>query len=85
MREAVIISACRTAIGDFNGGLKKTPAKKLGAIVITEAIKRAGVDSEQVDEVIMGNVLPHGIGQNPARQAVLTAGLPMDIECLTIN
>ena len=85
MREAVIISACRTAIGDFNGGLKETPAKKLGAIVITEAIKRAGLDAEQVDEVIMGNVLPHGIGQNPARQAVLTAGLPMNIECLTIN
>lgn len=85
MRQAVIASACRTAIGDFGGGLKTVPAKKLGAIVITEAIRRAGLAPEQVDEVIMGCVLPHNMGQNPARQAVLTAGLPMDIESLTIN
>ncbi len=85
MEEAVIVSACRTAIGDFNGSLKKVPTKKLGAIVITEAIKRAGIDAEMVQEVIMGCVLPHGMGQNPARQAVLTAGLPLHIESLTVN
>ncbi len=85
MREAVIVSACRTAIGDFNGSLKDVSAKKLGALVIREAIARGKVAPEQVDEVIMGCVLPHGLGQNPARQAVLTAGLPMPIECLTVN
>ncbi|MBN2494447.1 MAG: acetyl-CoA C-acetyltransferase [Deltaproteobacteria bacterium] len=85
MREAVILSACRTPVGDFNGSLKTLSAKKLGALAICEALKRAGVSADQVDEVIMGNVLPHGLGQNPARQAVLTAGLPMSIECLTVN
>ncbi len=85
MHKAVIVSACRTAIGDFNGTLKKVPTKKLGAIVINEAIGRAGISAESVDEVIMGCVLPHGMGQNPARQAVLTAGLPMHIESLTVN
>jgi len=85
MREAVIVSACRTAIGDFNGSLKGVSAKKLGALVIREAIARGKVAPEQVDEVIMGCVLPHGLGQNPARQTVLTAGLPTSIECLTVN
>ncbi len=85
MNKAVIVSACRTAIGDFNGSLKRIPAKKLGAEIITAALARAGLGADEVDEVIMGNVLPHGLGQNPARQAVLTAGLPMGIECLTIN
>jgi acetyl-CoA C-acetyltransferase len=85
MREAVIVAACRTAIGDFNGGLKTVPAKELGAIVIREAIRRSKFSEEQVDEVIMGCVLPHGMGQNPARQAVLWGKLPLRIECLTIN
>jgi acetyl-CoA C-acetyltransferase len=85
MREAVIVAACRTPIGDFNGVLKGVPAKKLGAIVVNESIRRAGLSPEQVDEVILGCVLPHGMGQNPARQAVITAGLPMSVECLTVN
>ncbi|RME27200.1 MAG: thiolase family protein, partial [Deltaproteobacteria bacterium] len=64
---------------------KNVPATRLGAIVITEAIKRAGIEPDRIDEVIMGCVLPHGLGQNPARQAVLQAGLPLSIECLTVN
>jgi acetyl-CoA C-acetyltransferase len=85
MREAVIISACRTPIGDFNGTLKTVPAKELGALVIREAIRRANLDAAEVDEVIFGCVLPHGMGQNPARQAVLAAKLPFKIECFTVN
>jgi acetyl-CoA C-acetyltransferase len=85
MREAVIISACRTPIGDFNGSLKKVPAQELGAIAITEAVRRAGVDPQQVDELIMGCVLPHGLGQNPARQACFAAKLPDKVECHTVN
>jgi len=85
MREAVIVSACRTAIGDFNGALKTVPARELGAIVIREAIRRSKFSEEQVDEVIMGCVLPHGMGQNPARQAVLWGKFPLTIECLTVN
>ena len=85
MREAVIIGACRTAIGDFNGGLKTVPARELGAIVVREAIRRAKLDPELVDEAILGCVLPHGIGQNPARQAVISAKLPLKVECLTVN
>jgi acetyl-CoA C-acetyltransferase len=85
MRDVVIISACRTPMGDFGGSLKKIATKKLGALVINEAIRRAKLDPNQVDEVIMGCVLPHGQGQNPARQAVLNGGLPLGIECFTIN
>ncbi len=85
MRQPVIVSACRTAIGDFNGALKEVPATQLGVTVIGEAIRRAGIEPGQVDEVIMGCVLPHGLGQNPARQAVLQAKLPLSIECLTVN
>jgi len=68
MREVVIVSACRTAVGDFAGSLSTVSATDLGALVIKEAIKRAGIKNEDVDEVIMGSVLPHGLGQNPARQ-----------------
>jgi acetyl-CoA C-acetyltransferase len=85
MQDAVIISACRTAIGDFNGTLKKIPAPQLGGIVIDEAVKRAQISPEDVDEVIMGCVLPHGQGQNPARQACFASSLPLKTECLTIN
>jgi acetyl-CoA C-acetyltransferase len=85
MHQPVIVSACRTAIGDFNGSLREVPATRLGAIVINESIKRAGLSAEQINEVIMGCVLPHGLGQNPARQAVLQGGLPLPIECLTVN
>ena len=83
--EVVIVSAVRTAIGSFQGTLKDVPAIKLGAIVIEEALKRAGLSSEQVDEVIMGNVLQAGLGQNPARQAAIHAGLPESVPALTIN
>jgi acetyl-CoA C-acetyltransferase len=85
MREAVIVSAARTAIGGFEGTLSKIRATDLGAYAIVEAIKRAGISSDDVDEVIMGNVLPCGLGQNPARQAVLKGGLSYDVEAITVN
>jgi acetyl-CoA C-acetyltransferase len=84
-REAVIVSACRTPLGGFNGGLSSIGATKLGAIAIEEAVKRAGIEKTDVDEVIMGQVLPCGYGQNPARQATLQAGLPFETQCFTIN
>ncbi|MGD7045500.1 acetyl-CoA C-acetyltransferase [Jeotgalibacillus proteolyticus] len=84
-REAVIVSATRTAIGTFNGALKEVSAVTLGAIVIKEAISRAGIQPEQVNEVIMGNVLQAGLGQNPARQAAVKAGLPNHVSAMTIN
>ena len=85
MREVVIVSAVRTAIGSLMGALSKTPATELGAIVIKEAIKRANLKGEQVDEVIMGNVLQAGLGQGPARQASLKAGLPIEVTSMAIN
>jgi acetyl-CoA C-acetyltransferase len=85
MREVVIAGMCRTAVGNFNGSLKDVPAVALGAIVIKEALKRAGVGPEQVDEVIMGNVLQAGQGQNPARQAAIKAELPQETPAYTIN
>lgn len=85
MRKAVVVGAARTAVGSFGGSLKDVSAVDLGALVIKEALRRAGVDGAQVDEVIMGNVLQGGLGQNPARQAVIRAGLPVDVPALTIN
>lgn len=85
MNEAVIVSAVRTALGNFNGSLSSVPATDLGAIVIEEAIKRAGIKKEDVNEVIMGQVLPCGYGQNPARQAAIKAKMPWEVECLTVN
>ncbi len=85
LREVVIVSATRTPIGSFLGGLSSVPATKLGSIVIEEALKRAGLEKSLVDEVIMGNVLNAGEGQAPARQAALGAGLPESTECMTIN
>ena len=85
MREAVIVSAVRTPIGNFNGSLSSLGATKLGGLVIEEAIKRAGIAKEDVNEVNMGIVLPCGYGQNPARQATIQAGLPWDAECITVN
>lgn len=85
MKEAVIVSAVRTPIGSFNGTLAEFGATRLGAIVIQEAIRRATIDPVLVNEVIMGQVLPCGYGQNPARQAAIQAGLPWEVECLTIN
>jgi len=83
--EAVIVSAVRTAIGSFNGSLKNISAPELGAAVIKDALQQAGVQPEQVDEVIMGNVLQAGLGQNPARQAAIKAGLPESASSMTIN
>lgn len=85
MNEAVIVSAVRTAIGKFMGSLKDMSAARLGEIVIRSAVERAGVDPASVDEVVMGNVLQAGEGQNPARQAALAAGLPKETAAVTIN
>jgi len=85
MREVAIVSAARTPVGDFNGVFKDMSAVELGSIVIGESIKHAGIEKENVDEVIMGNVLPTGLGQNPARQAMIRARLPMTVAALTVN
>ncbi|MDI6686635.1 MAG: acetyl-CoA C-acetyltransferase [Desulfobacterales bacterium] len=85
MKEAVIVSAVRTPLGSFNGSLCGIGATKLGAIVIEEAVKRAGIKKDEVNEVIMGMVLPCGYGQNPARQAAFQAGMPWEVECFTVN
>ncbi len=85
MREVVIASACRTPIGSFRGGLSSLSASRLGAVAIGEAIRRAGVQKDEVDEVIMGNVIAAGVGQAPARQAALFAGLETSVQCLTVN
>jgi acetyl-CoA C-acetyltransferase len=84
-KEVVIVSAVRTAIGSFQGALKDVKATTLGATVIKEAIARAGIEASIVDEVIMGNVLSAGLGQNPTRQASIEAGLPQKVPALTIN
>jgi len=85
MREAVIVSAVRTPLGSFNGSLSSVGATRQGAIVIAEAVQRAGIAAEAVNEVVMGQVLPCGYGQNPAKQAAVLAGLPPEVECLTVN
>jgi len=85
MKEAVIVSAVRTALGNFNGTLANIGATRLGALVIEEAIHRAGIQKNAVNEAIMGIVLPCGYGQNPAKQAAVKAGLPWETECFTIN
>ena len=85
MHEAVIVSAVRTPLGSFNGSLGNIGATDLGAIVITEALKRAGIEKQTVNEVIMGMVLPCGYGQNPAKQAAVKADLPWEVECITVN
>ncbi len=85
MEDIVIVSAARTAVGKFGGSLAKTPAADLGAIVIREAIARAGLSSDQIGEVIMGQVLAAGAGQNPARQASMKAGVAKETPALTIN
>ena len=83
--DAVIVSACRTPLGTFQGGLSKIPATELGAVVIKEAVKRAGLQREDIDEIIMGMVLPCGYGQNPARQASIKAGIPVEKGAITVN
>ena len=85
MNNIVIASACRTPIGALGGVLSQIPAPQLGALVIGEAVRRAGLRPEQVSEVIMGCVLTAGVGQAPARQAAIGAGLPVSVECMTIN
>ena len=84
-KRIVLAGACRTAIGKMGGGLSTTPAVELGALVIKEALQRAGVKPEQVDHVYMGNVLQAALGQNPARQAALKAGLPYTSTAVTVN
>ena len=85
MRKAVIVSACRTPIGAFRGSLKDTGAVELGTIVVKEAIRRAGIDADRVDEVIFGNVLQAGLGQNVARQISIHAGIPKEVSATTVN
>lgn len=85
MDNVVIVSACRTAIANFNGALSQFTATELGAMAIEEAVKRAGIEKSMVDEVIMGNVLPCSLGQNPGRQAMIKAGLPMEGGAITVN
>ncbi|MHC4992886.1 MAG: acetyl-CoA C-acyltransferase, partial [Planctomycetota bacterium] len=85
MSNPVIVSAVRTPIGKFLGTLSGIPATRLGALVVAEAVRRAGVQPDQVDEVVMGNVVGAGMGQNPARQAAIGAGLPDSIPAMTLN
>jgi acetyl-CoA C-acetyltransferase len=85
MSEVVIVSAVRTPIGKFQGSLQSYTAPKLGALVVREAVKRAGVQPAQIDETIMGCVLQAGVGQSPARQAAIFAGLPPEVGALTVN
>jgi acetyl-CoA C-acetyltransferase len=85
MKEAVIVSAVRTPLGSFNGSLGNIGATRLGAEVIAAAIERSGIQKGDVNEVIMGMVLPCGYGQNPARQAAIMADMPFEVECITVN
>ncbi len=85
MREVVIVSACRTPVGAFQGAFSSLSALDLGVVVINESLERAGLKPEDVDECIMGCVLPAGLGQNPARQAALRAPLPVEVGCITVN
>ena len=85
MHEAVIVSACRTPIGGFRGTLNSLTAPRLGALAIKEAVRRANLGNEEINEVIMGNVISAGLGQAPARQAAIYAGLPSSVECMTVN
>src|SRR3981081_4052651 len=83
--DVVIISGCRTPVGKFQGSLSEFSAPQLGAMVVREAVKRAGVDAAAVDECIMGNVISAGLGQNPARQAAIFGGLSPATGAMTIN
>src|ERR1043166_6947924 len=83
--DVVIISACRTAVGKFQGSLSDLGAPQLGAIAVREAVKRANLDPAKVDECIMGNVVSAGLGQNPARQAAIYGGLAPEVGAMTVN
>ncbi len=85
MKEVVIVSACRTPVGAFQGSFASLSALDLAQVAMKEALQRAGITSQEVDECIMGNVLPAGLGQNPARQACLRAGWPVEVGCITVN
>src|SRR5450631_2599763 len=85
LEDVVIVSAVRTPIGKFQGSLSDLTAPQLGAIVVREAVRRAGIDAAQVSECIMGNVVGAGLGQNPARQAALGGGLSSSVAAMTIN
>ena len=85
MTDIVIVAAARTAVGKFGGALAKTPASELGAVVIKDLLRRTGLSGDQISEVILGQVLTAGCGQNPARQAVIKAGLPQGVPAMTIN
>ncbi len=84
-RDAYIVSACRTAIGEFMGGLASMSAPQLGAIAVRDAVRRAGIDPGQVDEVLLGNVVQAGVGQAPARQAAIHGGIPDTVPAMTVN
>ncbi len=85
MKEVVIVSACRTPIGKFQGGLSSFSAPQLGALAVAEAVRRAGIPASAVEEVILGNVLTAGLGQNPARQAAIRSGVPNTVPAFTVN
>ena len=85
MEEIVIVSAVRTPIGKFQGALSDLSAVQLGALAVRESVRRAGIDAASIDECILGNVVTAGLGQNPARQAALKGGLPMEVSAMTIN
>jgi acetyl-CoA C-acetyltransferase len=85
LTDIVIVAAARTAVGKFGGALAKTPASELGAVVIKDLLRRTGLSGDQISEVILGQVLTAGCGQNPARQAVIKAGLPQSVPAMTIN
>ncbi|WP_299202406.1 acetyl-CoA C-acetyltransferase [uncultured Amphritea sp.] len=85
MRDVVVVAAGRTAVGNFNGSLASVPASDLGAIVIKGLLEKSGIAANQIDEVILGQVLTAGCGQNPARQATVNAGLPIEVSAMTIN
>ena len=85
MKEVYVVNCCRTAVGSFGGSLKDTPAAEMGAVVIKEALNRAGVKPEQVDEVMFGCILTAGLGQNVARQCALKAGIPISVPAYTVG
>ena len=85
MQKIYLVSACRTAIGTMGGSLKDTSAVALGSIALKAAMNQAGIQPDQVCEVVMGNVLQAGIGQNPARQAAMGAGIPLEKPAMTLN
>ncbi|MDD4802815.1 MAG: beta-ketoacyl synthase N-terminal-like domain-containing protein, partial [Syntrophomonas sp.] len=84
-KEVVIVSACRTPVGTFNGALKDMPVAEIGSIAMAEAVKRAGIKPEQVEEVVFGCVIQAAQGQNVARQSMIKAGMPVETTAFTIN